>query len=461
MINQLKVETPELPESARIPEELGKDACPWLDGYIKFSQTWSPRSFHGFHEACGLWVMSTVAARRVKTEFGGPRFTPLYVLLTGRSSLYAKTTAAKIALDVLRKAGLNFLLAPDQSTPQKYLSLLSARIPDGYDSWNEEKKEMVKKRLALQGARGWFHEEFGTHINAMMQANGVMADFRGLLRRFDDCPESYESATIGRDSDFVERPYLALLGNLTPADLRKYARKGSELWGDGFLARFAIVSPQEEEEANTGRFPGGNRIVPDELIVPLKRWCGMLGLASVKITVSQNNQPEHSFELEITPGPVTMIAMSPKVVDLHYAYMDGLSEICKATENHDLDANYVRFPEKALRIATLCASMTNSPSITIEHWARAQSITERWRAGLHGLYLVVNDDKTKAKDEEEKVLDVIDKKGFSTPTEIARFIRSMGVVEVKHTLDGLVGANVLIIQKKGKCDRYGFPTEKT
>ena len=39
--------------------------CQWLDNYVEFSMKFSPRSPESFHQVCGLWVLSTVAARRV------------------------------------------------------------------------------------------------------------------------------------------------------------------------------------------------------------------------------------------------------------------------------------------------------------------------------------------------------------------------------------------------------------
>ncbi len=57
----------------------------------------------------------------------------------------------------------------------------------------------------------------------------------------------------------------------------------------------------------------------------------------------------------------------------------------------NLDGNYSRFPEKALWVAALFASLSNSLRIELSHWARAQEIAERWRAGTHELYSQLNE----------------------------------------------------------------------
>ena len=37
----------------------------WLEEYVDLSRIWSPRAYDDFHEACGLWLLSTIAARRL------------------------------------------------------------------------------------------------------------------------------------------------------------------------------------------------------------------------------------------------------------------------------------------------------------------------------------------------------------------------------------------------------------
>jgi hypothetical protein len=452
------LEVPELPESARLPEGLGAEVCPWLEEYIQFSRTWSPRSFDGYHEACALWLLSTVAARRLKTDFGGSKFTPLYILLAGRSSLYAKTTAADIAIDTLRAAGLYYHLAPDQSTPQKFLSLLTSRLPEGYDSLCVEQKDLIRQRLGLCGARGWFHEEFGSQVRAMMQPSGFMSDFRGLLRKFDDCPETFENATISRDVEFVDRPYLALLGNLTPADLKKFAQKGSELWGDGFLARFAIVCPAQDVSPNIGEFPAGKRHIPESLLSPLRTWDRRLGYASVCIAPPPDKKSDEitgGQRLQVTPPPLTVLPMSADVKNRFYLYLNALVELSQRANQTDLDGNYIRFAEKTLRIALLLAGFSQSPQIELAHWARAQEISERWRRGLHAIYECVNYSQSDAQEKEEKALKVIERHGPMSAAEVSRYMHG-SVTETKNILDGLVMAGVMEANKNGRTARYSL-----
>src|SRR5262245_12526028 len=99
---------------------------PRLDDYIAFSEVWAPRAYQGFHEAVALFILATMAARRIKIEFG-PRgvYTSLYLALAARTTLFTKTTVAELGLELVRLAGLGALLADDESTPQAFLQSLT------------------------------------------------------------------------------------------------------------------------------------------------------------------------------------------------------------------------------------------------------------------------------------------------------------------------------------------------
>jgi len=445
------IETPpELAKDAQIPEDLGKDACTWLDDYIKFSRKWSPRGYDGFHEICGLWLLSTVAARRVGINFGKIRHTGLYFALIARSSLFAKTTTADIAIELMINTGLDFLLAPDSSTPQKFISDMGEKLPSDYASLKDEDKERAKLRLSMAGKRGWFYEEFGQQLSGMMRENGTMADFRGLLRRFDDGAETYEYATIGRGNERIKRPYLALLANMTPADLKPYAKKGSTLWGDGFLARFALVTPPEGELPKD-RFPKGTRKIPTELSQTLRRWHERLGVPEVTINLLAEDESEKYI---IQPSPITIIELTDEVHEAYYKYFDSLQDIITKLPNQDLDSNYSRFAEKALRMSILFASISESEKVTINHWAKAQAIAERWRSGLHELYNQLNaPTPTDQAENEERVIRVIREKGPVTIREISQTIR-LSSSEIRVIVLPLVESGAVIEKKSEKTSRY-------
>lgn len=456
--NQLNEERPQLPPEAKVPEDHGLDACPWLDEYVEFSRIWSPESFDGYHEACGLAVLSIAAAGRVVFNMSGLRKTNLNILLVGRTSIYAKSTVSKIAKDLLVEAGLDWLLAPDETTPQKLIEdMSSVKLPDNFAMMNDEEQLKTTNRMRMSGQRGWIVDEFGDRISAMMQPDNCMSGIKGLIRTLDGAPLKYEYATIGRGLNLITNPYLPILGNITIADLSPYAKRGNTLWGDGFFARFATPTPPIDS-FNSGRFPNKERIFPKSLVSPIVDWNIRLGLPQYKIEGPNGNQI-----LKIKSIPQENLRISDKVSDAFNEYHEGLRWLIWKNENDDLDGNYARLPEKALRIAALFASLANSDSILLKHWAKAQSITERWRVGLHEMYEQLSsgnqDQATKyIKDlpVEDQILRAISKNVMPTKREISQFT-GFDYDIVEPGLKKLISdGNVLAIQQ-GKTTKFYLP----
>lgn len=148
-----------LPPDVSLDPQLAENASRWLADYSAFSARWSPRAHHDFHIASGLWVLSTVAARRVALHLGGLRHPNLYIALAAWTGLWAKSTTVKIGLDVLRAAKLDFLLAPDEATPQALVQSMTQRLPDNWGQLPSVAQQQIQQRLSFFGQKGWFYEE--------------------------------------------------------------------------------------------------------------------------------------------------------------------------------------------------------------------------------------------------------------------------------------------------------------
>lgn len=437
---------PPLSTAARLDPELGKDACPWLDRYISFSRKWSPRSFDGFHETIGLWVLSTVAARRVVCHFGGERFTNLYMLLAGRTTMHAKSSAAAIGKDCLRACGLDCLLAADQATPAAFIKGLASRhLPSHFDEFDQVSKARAQLKLGFAGQRGWYYEEFGSGLASMLRTDGIMADFRSLLRLLDDCPPTFEKQSIARGEEVIESPYLALLAVLTPADLAPLARKGAAIWGDGLLARFALIAPTEGE-IRRGVYPKGDRVIPQELVKPLVAWHTRLGVPDVEIGQVPDGGA-YVNTARVGPLPQAVIGISDQVFEAIYRYYDALIDLCVDSDYPDLDGNLGRFHIKALRCALLFASLEGSATLELRHWARGQEIAERWREYTYRCYFSVAGASENAEQEKEsKVFRVVRRLGRATAREIGQRIWGMGSEEAGLIADRLAGEGLFDVE---------------
>jgi hypothetical protein len=382
---------PPLPEGVALASEVSQGASPWLDAYEAYSRQVSPEGYDDFHIACGLWVLSTVAARRVYVPLSKRVYTPLALALTARTSLFAKTTTASAAITLLQQAGLSWLLGDDETTPQKLLADMAGCLPANYGDLDEEQQARLRQRVAMSGQRGWYYDEFGQAVTAMMRTGGPMADFSGLLRRLDDCRQTYAYSTRSHGQEVIDKPYLALLANMTPADLRQYADKGNGFWRDGFWARFAFLTPPPHAFKNAS-FALDEVAVPSCLVETLRRWHRRLGVPTITITAIQDEKGKDSGHYRVERGalPEQPCRLEQEAYRAYDCYRLALRQLLAQSDNQDLDGSYARLSDRALRIAALLASLENEDRIELPQWARAQEIAEIMRRNLHELYRQVN-----------------------------------------------------------------------
>ncbi len=450
---------PPLPQSAWIDPSVANNAAPWLDEYAEYSRKWSPRSFDGYHEAIGLWLLSTVAAGRVEYHFGGVKRTSLYFALLGGTTIYAKTTAAKVGKFILKSAGLSSLLTPDEMTPQAFVDHLSNAKPSKkYTEMTSEERDRFVNRLRFSGQRGWYYDEFGQKVAAMMRDGGHMADYRGLLRRFDDAEDSYEYHSIGRGVNKIDHPYLALLANMTPADLQPYAGAGAPLWRDGTWARFTFISPPVDDKRKSGRFPDEIQVAPSSLISPLIQWHQRLGMPNVELDYDEQGEIKST---RVDRHDVPTLRLGIGVRDAAYAYGEALLDIANSGGIRDIDGNYGRLPETALRVAAIFASLQGESEIQIRHWARAQQLAEKWRQYLHNLYraLTTSVETSKERTKEDAILTQLAKRGALTKREITQHVRGLSSAEAEALISAMTKTGVIVEISVGRTAKYSLASQ--
>ena len=456
-------ECPPLPAAAWLDPALGTDASPWLDDYLRFSRQWAPRGYVGFHVNSALNVLSTTAARRIKVHMGGERFTNLTGANCARSSIFTKSTVHGIGDQTMRAAGLEFLLAPDDATPEALLNEMGRRsVPEDWETLTLEDRAIRRLYLAFAGQKGWSYDEFGMKVQAMMKDSGPMSAFRGILRRLDDCPDVYKSATIGRGIVRIDKPYLALIASLTPADMAPFAKRGGPLWNDGFWARFCFAAPAPDATPSDGEFPVGQRIIPSDITMRLRQWHEKLGVPEVEISEVFEDEPKagktKQWRLEVAPLPQQVCILAHGVREAFYRYHNSLCYLTQATSNTDLDGSYTRFAEKALRVAALLASLENGGIIDMRHWTRAQMIAEDWRQSLHNLYAVVNASSySEEAEREDQVIKIVGKLGNATPADVRRFMKNTPTADITRIMTGLATAGAL---QRSETTHKGTPKFK-
>lgn len=451
-----------LPE-AMLPEEAHIGACRWLDEYVKFSQQVSPESYKHYHWACGLWLLSVVAARRISVQLGPDGILPsLIFALVGRTTLQAKTTAAQVALKVLKAAGLRWLLSADEITPQKLLSNMAGQhVPANYDELPEEKQELVRLQLAMPGQRGWFYDEFGQLLSEMTRATSPMANFAGLLRKLDSSPASYRYDTKGGGAYEIEMPYLALLTTLTQTDIKPYAEDASAFWRNGLWARFSfVVAPYDA--VVTATFDQ-TRPVPASLSTPLQGWHRRLGVPHCDLEPVCDKKGNLTGQYVVRREP--LVTHPCRITDAAYTaygrYRTALRQMGTTLGNQDFDGNYGRLAEKALRIAMLIASLENGDVIDLHQWAAGQHYAELLRQDLHLLYWQLT--AAPSVDPLEDALLGFFKRlqgRAVTLREIKQYaprpVRSLKADELKRRLDYLKESGLIEVSSPNKCVLYSL-----
>jgi hypothetical protein len=459
---------PPLPSGVALPPELSKGACRWIDEYIAFSKKWSPRGFANFHEACGWSMLSMIAKRRVVLHLGKPRYTPLFIAIVAKTSMSAKSEAAGVYLSVLRKAGLEWMRGADSMTPQAMVGDMAiGKIPANYNELSEEDQAIERRTLAYKGQRGWFYEEFGQHMDAMMQkSGGPMSEFKGLIRRMDDCYPDYTRLTVQHKNQKIELPYLSLLACMTIFDMKPHAGAGSALWGDGFLARFICITPDEKNRSRD-RFPEGNleASIPSSLTAPLQYWHQRLGTREVTVESKYNEKKyEYTYSVEYGDFPEQECTLGTGVADAFYNYNNALLDMVEEQQMEQLAGNYARLHMLALRIAMLCASLENDGRIEMRHWARGQEFAEKARKGLHAMCAALNENgyaQEQRRLEEEIIKYVAEKETWLTVRLMLKNrFKNIGKEQkeqFEYTVKDLVKSGVLVDKKEGKAEYYTVP----
>lgn len=456
--------TPPLPPQAQHHPELAEGAAPWLDAYLVHSRTWAPRAAQGFHMALGLWVLSTIAARRICVHLGAPKFPMLFLALVAPSSLYTKTTTAHIGRKALTDAGCGFLLTPDRITPQALIRRMSGKVEDDYGDLDATEQAIRRRDLAFAGQRGWYYEEWGTMLHQIRRSDSVMAEFHGMLKVLDDGSDDFSNETILRGLEYVKDPSLALMGSATPADLAPFMRPGTPWWRDGFWARFAFITPSEAESPSLARQPRGLDAMPSALITALHTWHLRLGIPgyTVEQVLDQKRKPTGRWKGKRAVFPPQVLAVPDDVLDAYQAYNDALMTlVIQGVVGPDLSACYARYHEKALRIALLLASLSESPRLELRHWVYAQAVVETWRAMLHTLLKTAAESEPISKEQawEERIEALLGEAGAMTSRELQRKRFRCTSYELQRLLASMVNVGRIVAVPKGKTLLYMLPLD--
>lgn len=438
----------------------------WLDAYAAHSAYWAPRAAPSYHKAVGLWVLSTIAARRIAVEMGStPIYPTLFLALVSESTHWTKTTAASLGVRLLRRAGCGHLLAPDRTTPQFLLKLMAGLVPQDYGTKDAFEQEQARNVLGFAAQRGWFYEEWGGMLTQMKRVDSPHAELNKLLIVLEGGAETFETGTIQRGLERIDAPYLALLGNATPHDLVPFMMEGNAWWHDGFWPRFACITPPHGQAPSRTARPREVYDLPGELIVPLHTWHMTLGNPVVTIEEEResNGKMTGKWVGKVGNFPRHVLTLAPAVYDAYEAYNDALLDVVHAGDvSPDLAPWYGRAHEKALRVAMLLASVHRQEEITLPFWREGQVTAEGWRQNLHELVGKVGENAPLNREAalEQKIEHVLVLAGAMTAREVQRHTHNVSSEFINKTLASMLKLGKVEAIKNGRKILYTIFNEE-
>lgn len=444
---------PSLPPRAHCPVS---QRTTWLDHYAAHSAYWSNRSAPTYHKAVGLWILSTIAGRRIVAQMGStPVYPTLFLALVSESTHWTKTTAAEIGKRLLKRAGCEHLLAPARTTPQFLLKLMSGLAPQNYGTLSEDEQAVARETFGFAAQRGWFYEEWGGMLTQMRRVDSPHAELNKLLIVLEGGADTFETGTIQRGLERIDAPYLALLGNATPHDMAPFMGEGNPWWHDGFWPRFACVTPPYGAKPSRAPRPREAYHLPSDLITPLYEWHRRLGspLVTIQEEREANGKLTGRWEGTGSPMPCQHMTLTAEVYDAYETYNDALLEMIHAGNvQPDLSAWYGRAHEKALRVAMLLSSICGETVITRDSWSEGQAMAESWRKNLHEVLATIRTAAPLSREAqlEARIESLCAKTGGLTAREVQQHVKGQSSEVIQKAIAAMVKIGTLSQHQSGK-----------
>jgi predicted transcriptional regulator len=367
---------PQPPDEPSTVSGKGEAKLPdWLARYVDWSGTTGNQTPLAFHEAAGLWLLATAVGRRLYGESPwGVRIYPnLYMMLVAGTTFYRKSTAYKLAESVAR-AAIPHMLMPTPGSPERFQEALAGRMPTNFDKIPKAQQERLTKAQPFAAQRGLLKDEVSGLFGAINKRD-YMVGMKDLLMELYDCPDYFDKDTQ-TGLNVVENAALSILGVTTPTSLGCAISAGD--WDNGLLVRFALLMPEPDYAERPAALV--YQPAPLELIDDLRRL----------------------HERLPAPEMTDMGWSAPSAVRLNVEcwaqvqqYGDGLRRLCDPRREVELDERlkgvYGRMHVQAFKLASLFAALdwlktsADVPTVTVEHWQAAQSITDTWRMSAHRL----------------------------------------------------------------------------
>jgi hypothetical protein len=200
-----------------------------LRQYVEYtSRSEAPLAYHVFSFLCAV---GAILNRRVWFDMGYYRIYPtLGIIILGPSGI-KKTSAANIAVDILQKLGLVKIYS-EKLTPEALIEAMKGDNAVG----------LV------------YAPEMSVFLNKQQYNEGLVQ----LITRFMDCPDIWESGTIGRGKSVIRNIAISSIMCSTPDWF--VSSTPSDSFGGGFVARNLLVVQESSARCEPIPDPGDPKL---------------------------------------------------------------------------------------------------------------------------------------------------------------------------------------------------------
>ena len=420
---------PVLPEYARLTDaqlQLAAQGRGWLDAYIEWAHEGSPLTPDIFHEAIGVAALAMLSTRRVKLVLGSESIYPnLYVMLIGKSTIYRKSTAFKLAQRLIGLAGLNALIISGDATPEALFDEMAGVKPINYKDLPDSVRERWKLGQFFAAQRTIMKDEASSIFAAMKKDyNAGLTEI--LLQGYDGDSGVWEKIVKSRGLISVRDMCLSFLGATTPTMWGKYM--GQEETENGFAARFALITPESIAPYQPA---SDNPPEPDALIRGLRAaWRVLDWDPRVRAATTE--------AAETYDHPVITASADHDALQAIQAYRRalGYDMIVGEQVGEDKSPFYGRLGTMMIKVALLFALVDAEEHgrvhVEARHAYAAQQLTERWRESLHRLDDAVARSHYEGK--EDRVLSYLKGVGARGAT-LRELMKDCGLKDKKYATD--------------------------
>ena len=434
---------PPLPKSAQLDDKLieasngvgqfHRDCADWL-------KKKSPMTPHIFLESAPLWAVGLAIARRAVLRLSFAEIHPnLYVLWSAPTTYYHKSTGLKAITQLVRSV-VPHLLLPETTTPEMLMAKLAGQKPTNYDQLLPSEKKLEDLGSRFAGQRGMSIDE----ASKILIPKKYMEGHSEALMQLFDGGDRMERELRGDGKLIIYNPSLSLIGATTPTMLSRYMSDTE--WESGLMARFIALTPTEKNMP----------FVISQPSPELDKMTKSLKSRLLRIHNAFPQPPEwealYSSDEAVQLKTVDTL-LEPDVMKHFNGYSKAMHELTDPRQGLDerLRGNYGRLPVLTAKLSMILTLMDwaesggkDAPRITTAHWARAQMLSEEYRASAHRLLSELN--VSQDVKNEQKILDFIARTAKDRPPSKRDIHRGTGIKnrkDVYAAIDALVESGTI------------------